>query len=237
MGSVPCSADRTEATGRIDNQIVNFSSLRALMRPTARSLPWAVPAAAAGLALGVVAAAIMRRAPDAFEGVHLIRRAGLFVVAGLPVLMDDSAAPTIAASPVPLRVRRGMRLAMAVCAAIAGWTAVTMLVSLRMTGSLPLWWLLFETLTTLAVGVAVALVATARWGSGGPAGAVALVVLSFLMPLIPTRFSLTTGMPGDGAWAAAHARWAVVLVASCAVIALLCMDPARRRRWRWLWTG
>lgn len=164
-----------------------------------------------------------------FEGIDLIRRAALFAVAGFPILMDDPAAPTIAASPVTMWARRSLRLAASTIAAIVGWGALITLVSLRSTGVLPLWWLLFETLTMMAIGVAAGLVAGGRAGQGGVSGAAALITFSFAVPLVPARWSLTAGAPGDPVWAAAHARWGVVLVASCVMIAALSADPARRR--------
>lgn len=206
--------------------------MRALVRPTLRSLPWAVSAASIGFALAFVAGTVILRPANSFAAIDVFRRALLFAAAGLPALMDDPAAATIAASPVGLRVRRGLRLATTSIVGACVWAALIALVSTRSTTAVPLWWLLFETMAILAVGVAVGLVAGARTGQGGVSGGASLLILSFAMPLVPARWSLTAGEPGDSVWEAAHARWGMVLIVSSAVIAVMCADPARRRRLR-----
>ena len=198
-------------------------------------MEWTPLVASAVLAMTVAVAATFVRAPDPFQAIDVLRRAGVFLALGTAFFMDDPAAVTVASMPATLLARRSLRLAIGLSVVVSVWAAVVGYVAVRMNGGgLPVGALTLETGAALMVGFAVAAVAISNGYAGGPSGAVSLFLLSWLMPLIPARWSLVAGAPGDADWSAAHLRWGVVLVVATATTLALSLDPARRRIFRQL---
>ena len=138
--------------------------------------------------------------------------------------------PTLASSPTPLSARRSLRLALAVGACFAAWTAM-----LRVAGG-PTHpaaaGLSVEAAGMLAVALAAASVAAPLIanGLGGLAGGPTLVSFLLAAIIVQQYWPQWTlfAFPGTPAWEAAHLRWPVLAGASSTLVALASLDPARR---------
>jgi hypothetical protein len=180
------------------------------------------------LAGWVVAAAVLGwkadDANDAAGRVVLLRVVAVLLVVSVVGLVDDDAATVLAAVPVPLGWRCGVRFGLAAAAVAAPWAAALLWVRPgQLTAALTL-----ECAAITAFGLAVAS-GIARWSdareaslAAGPAVLGAAVAAT----LLPPRWAIF--VPPDGDWADAHLRWAAVLGVALAVLVRTLRDPARR---------
>ncbi len=207
----------------------------ALVRPTARSLPW-IPFAA-GWALGLAVAAV----PALFSTdlpaevlVNLLRVAALCGAVGTAFVLDDPARHTTGVPPVPRPLRQALRVAVVLPVCAVWWAAVLALVR---AGAAPEEWAALPpgaltveagVFTASALALAAATVRFSATLMPGPAVAGAVLALPITAGvLLPPHLTLFVP-PGDPRWDDAHVLWAVCLVA--ALTGWLLCGPEPRRR-------
>jgi hypothetical protein len=144
------------------------------------------------------------------------------LAAGAAGLLDDPARHASAASPTPLPLRRGVRLAVGLPFLAAAWIAVLALATTgaetpyRPAARLGLT-LQAAALVTLALAAGAALL---RRGLGERATLAAMLVpvtLTSVAALLPNRLALLA-LPTGPDWHAALGRWACLLVAGALVL-------------------
>ena len=217
MSTPTAVAVRAEVRGRLSvaAELTRSGALR-------RAVRW--EPAAVGCVAG---AALLAWRHDAAAPVDVLRGVSLVVVLGLLFVLDDQAARTVAAVPVMWRHRLALRLLVAL--AIAG-PAFVVLCGVLMPGASTGSGAGLEVATLLCVGMAAAAVAFRYFGVDEPglvAGPVTLGVVG-LLAFVPTRWALLV-TPGPD-WAAAHLRWAGLLVVAAALLLVASRDPGARRR-------
>ncbi len=172
-----------------------------------------------------------------------LRLAALVLCLGAVFLLDDPAAVTVASVPSPLRYRRSLRLLLAAPLIATAWASQGAYVFVHATsrlhrdtdGLLPIVDLTLEMVAMMMAGLAIAALAT-RWvseGLGGVAAGPTLVVLLGAALFLPHRWTLFPGTVEDPQWAAAHVRWAIIVVLATLLLAYSSRDPAARRSVRW----
>nr|WSZ20874.1 ABC transporter [Streptomyces canus] len=205
----------------------------ALVVAVARTLPWR--AVGTGAVVGLLVAGLPRLLSgtlDAWLALALLRAAALVFALGLTFLLDDPARELT--TPVPTRrwVRTGLRVALVVPVAALWWTAALSLLPAH--ARPPVGAVTLEAAATAAVALAAAAVAVRFTDEPrpGPSVAAGLLTLALLAPhLLPTRWDLFV-LVGDPGWAAAHVRWAVVLVGGVLLGAACAVEPLRGLRSR-----
>ncbi|WP_193241917.1 ABC transporter [Streptomyces phaeolivaceus] len=207
----------------------------ALVRPTARSLPWTL--FAAGWALGLLIAAV----PLLFSLdlpaevlVNLLRVAALCGAVGTAFVLDDPARHTTGVPPVPRPLRQALRVAVVLPVCAAWWALVLAVVR---AGADPGQWAALPpgavtveagALTASALALAAAAVRFGATRTPGPAVAGAVLVLPVAAGVfLPSHLALFVP-PGDPRWADAHVLWAGCLTAALTGW-LLCAPESRRR--------
>ncbi|MFC8145399.1 ABC transporter [Streptomyces paradoxus] len=202
--------------------------IRQLVLPVHRTLPWGTVGAAG--AAGLLLAALTRTGETAAQlSLYLLRAAILAFAVGLAFLLDDPARHTTAAVPTPRPFRVALRVALAVPAAAAWWTAALLLVPPGVRP--PVGDITLEAGAAFVLAVAGALAAVrfsevTRPGLPVTGGLLTTAVLAMLF--WPGRWALFVPVQ-DERWAAAHDRWAVVL-AGAVVLGVVCAaEPVRRR--------
>ena len=195
--------------------------VRLLARPTARTIGWPALLAAAAVGLGLLVAGRLGLA-DAAPLAHWPGMAALALCLGAAWLLDDPSTATVASTPTPLALRRLVCLALALPPLGARWalelwyaTGDRALFGPGTRGALSL-----EFAAMLAAGLAAAALAlrVQPEGRGCWAGIMTVFGLLVLAIVLPARFTLLA-LPGDGAWAASHLRWAAILAAGVLVLA------------------
>ena len=178
---------------------------RALAAPTARAVKWVpmVLSLTAGLALLILNIA----ARDHIQSAQLlpgVRMCAVFGALSVAFLFDDAAATITAAAPVPLSVRRAVRVALALPVLGCWWAAVLAIcASLAPQADLPIGALLLEGAALTAVTLALSAVC-GRWVPeqlGGVAAAPGLLVAAALANALPAPVEMFT-VPDSPAWAA-----------------------------------
>lgn len=161
----------------------------------------------------------------------LVRLIAILVVAGTAAVLDDPAQPSIAASPVPLAVRRAIRIGLGWVTACGTWAVAVAVLLARFdvsgfsAGRAALEFAAMLAVMTAGAGVALAL----GHGSGFPAGSTATMAFAFGMIHLPARFSLVVAPAGTPAFDHETLRWTIVLAVMLAAIAWHMRDPARAR--------
>ncbi|MFJ9543083.1 ABC transporter [Streptomyces sp. NPDC101225] len=203
---------------------------RELAPPAWRALPWRAPAAGAGLGLLIVGAPrLAGGTPDSWLALTLLRAAILAHALGLAFLLDDPARHTTATVPVRRALRTVLRLAPVVPVTALWWTAALLLVPERVRP--PVGALTLEAAATcvLALAAGAAAVRLTDAPAPGPSVAAAFLFTAVVAPLLlPGRWALLVPV-GDERWAAAHHRWAAVLVGAAVLWGLCLPEPLRRR--------
>jgi fluoroquinolone transport system permease protein len=161
---------------------------------------------------------------DARGAAALLRVVAVLLVTSVVGLLDDAAANVLAAVPVPLAWRVGVRCCLAVVAVAAPWAAALLWVRPGHSAA----GLTLECAALSTFGLAVAS-GIARWwdprDAGLAAGPAVLGTAGFAA-LLPPRWAMFA--PPGGGWVEAHVRWAVVLAVASVVLVLTLRDPARR---------
>ncbi len=215
-----------------------------LVRPTARTIRWLALAGgvvATQLVIWAVKSELSREVPIPLTP---LRMAAVLLCLGAAFTLDDDAGATVEPSVASLIVRRGIRLALALPVLGVAW-GVALLTASRLAASgvrtapvvprpLPIAALTLEASAMLAVTLAAAAVGTRSLGhgKGGVAAGPALLAFVLTMASIQPYWPLFPNAPFEPGWAAAHARWALILVAAIVVLAGCSLDPARRLRMR-----
>lgn len=195
---------------------------------------WSVLSGAMVLGTGLLLWTSTRAGWGVGPALSSLRLAGVMLCAAAVFTLDDPAADTTAASPLPLHHRRGASFLLAMATVGVLWSGLVGLASLLLTEGIadaclalvrgPL---TSELLWLVAVGVAVATVTARRLGAtaGGIAAGPAVVLLYAGVHQLPASWTLIAGGPLDAVWAPAHRRL-VVLAVVAAVIALWAVrDP------------
>jgi fluoroquinolone transport system permease protein len=162
---------------------------------------------------------------DAGGAVTLLRVVAVLLATSVVALADDAAANQLAAAPVPLAWRYGVRCGVAALAVAIPWAGALLWVR---PGDLAAA-LSLECATLTAVALAVA-GGVARWSGARDASMAAgpaVFAAAILASVLPSSWALYA-TPGDG-WAAAHLRWACVLAGALALLVPTVRDPAQRR--------
>ncbi|MBB3081161.1 ABC transporter [Streptomyces violarus] len=193
-----------------------------------RTLPLGLVGAAGGT--GLLMAALSRTTGEAGEwlALPLLRVAILAFAMGLVFLLDDPARHTTATVPTPRPVRIALRVALVVPVVAAWWTAALLLVPRELRPPVADITLEAGAAFVLAVATAVVAVRHSDIARPGPRLAAGLLTSAALVLLFwPKRWALLVPVE-DERWAAAHDRWAVVLVGAVLVGVLGAGEPARR---------
>jgi hypothetical protein len=196
--------------------------LRLLARPLLRSMRWQpVPAAL------LVSVLLVWWQDDAYPSrqVWLLRGVAVVLAAGLATALDDRTRATVAAVPLPLRLRTALPVALAAVPLTLTWAVLAVVVDARHSGTLPVLALSLEAAAVAALTVAVAAV-VARRGVTDPGAVVGPVLLAVALglPTLPRAIALAVDV-GPG-WTAAHLRWAAVLLVALGAGVLAVRDPA-----------
>lgn len=191
------------------------------------------------VAVGPLAVAATKQIAD-FPSRQLYIRAGLVAAAlGLCFAFDDPAAPTTAASPTPLRVRRLPRLllslipwslavAITIGAGSQGLDPVLLAVDPTAGPHLPLGRLLIEALTIAVTGLAIASIIASRWSDEpGTSASAVLLGLSVLLWAASMRWTPAWADPMDARWGVTIGYWGGTLIAASFVTALFSWDSRR----------
>lgn len=211
-----------------------MTALLQRLAPVARTIAWA--ALLAGALACVIVVVVAPLAPGSAPLARWPGCGALALCIGAAFLLDDAAGATVGATPTPLAHRRMLRIALALpllCVVWAGslWYATTAegawfgpdtwaVLSLQLGAMLAL--------TLAASALALRLMPGEH---GGWTGAVAPLSVFAAALALPERWTLLA-LPGDGAWAAAQQRWAVLLVLGLLTLACASRDPAARNHRR-----
>ena len=202
-----------------------MTSAAGALPPTARSLAWG-PLAGAAAALGVVAVALRP-----WEGHPLslstVRLAVALAAVAAAFGVDDSEAPTVAASPTPLSRRRVTRLGLVLAggAAVAAGASLA-IAALGGSGDLPLARVILE-----ATGMQLTAIVCAL-AFGGDRGACVFAGTLLGSLILQQRFpdyALFAHAPGAPGWAPAGTAWLTIMLAAAGAVIALSRDPASRR--------
>jgi hypothetical protein len=205
-------------------------TVRAMVPPVARALPW-LPLAVGGVA-GLLLAAVPRMSsgePDGWLALLLLRVAALVFGLGLAFLMDDPARHTTAAVPVRRAVRAGLRVALVAPVAVVWWTAALLLIPEGVRPPLGDMTLEAAAITALALAGGAAAVRFRDEPEPGRSTAAALLVTGLVAPLLPDGWTLFVQLNADR-WDEAHQTWAWLLTGALLVWAMCLPEPLRRRR-------
>jgi fluoroquinolone transport system permease protein len=162
---------------------------------------------------------------DAGGAVTLLRVVAVLLATSVVALADDAAENQLAAAPVPLAWRYGVRCGVATLAVAIPWAGALLWVR---PGDLAAA-LSLECAALTAVALAVA-GGVARWSGARDASIAAgpaVFAAAILASVLPSSWALYA-TPGHG-WAAAHLRWAGVLTGALALLLPTVGDPAQRR--------
>ncbi|MFJ6086593.1 ABC transporter [Streptomyces sp. NPDC092369] len=203
--------------------------IRQLTLPVWRTLPWRALLASGVMALLLAAIPRMADDPSTWLTVNLLRTAALVLALGLAFVLDDPARHTTAAVPVRRPVRSGLRLALVAPVLASWWTAVLLLVPSSVRPPVADITLEAGAAFALALAGATAAIRLTDQAEPGQTVAAGLLVLAILTPLLlPESWALFVAVE-DKRWAAAHERWAVLLVGA-AVVWGLCMPERIKHR-------
>ncbi|MEV5549376.1 ABC transporter [Streptomyces sp. NPDC052309] len=205
----------------------------ALAGPVRRTLPWRALGAAG--AVGLLIAGVPRvtgAQPNPWQTLVLLRGIALVGALGLAFLLDDPARHLTAAVPTRRPVRQALRAALVAPLVALWWTAVLLLAppaSRPPAGDITL-----EAAVTCVFALAGAAVAVRLTDEPrpGPGVAAALLVSAALAPLLAPESWALFVPSADERWAAAHDRWAVLLVVAVVGWGVCGPEPVARRRRR-----
>jgi hypothetical protein len=197
-----------------------------LWQATIRSVGWPPALAAVLVVTGLTV--WWRGAFDALgSAVTIVRVAAVLLALGAGFVLDDAAAPSVAASPTPLWWRRMIRYGIAAVFVLPAWATLIGYAYQRQP-EVPAARLTLELTVLVICGLATA-GAAARWfDTNHPGTTAALSVLGFVLlaAYLPPRFGLFAS-PGSSAWGPSALRWAGVLAVLLAVLVASSHDPAR----------
>jgi hypothetical protein len=215
--------------------------VRALVAPTVRGMPW-VPLAIAGVIAPLIthfmAGGSMHSLADRFTG---LRVAGAAVAVAMGFVPDDPAREGTQHQPVPLLLRRALRVGLALPVTAAIWLVCLWLAfrtwppasgdtaSVQPGADLPLAALTLEFAGLLALALALSAAATpfVPEAMGGVAAGPILILLVLVGGLLSTVMPLFANDPIEPSWRTAHRTWWGILATAMAAFALWSRDPGR----------
>jgi hypothetical protein len=204
---------------------IRGAQLHALARPVRRSVRWQ-PVVTSGVLVALLLWWRHGTQPGG-PGVELVRACGLVLGVGTAFLLDDPAAPTTAAVPLPLSWRSAYRVVFGVVLVAVLWGGVLTWAVRTSAYHLPWGGLTLQAAAWTLLVLAVA--ATARrlgdLDEPGAATAAGMTVLALLIHLLPAWLLLT----GDPATSASLTRWGAVLLVAVLALWLAVRDPAAPR--------
>jgi hypothetical protein len=217
--------------------------VRALLGPTARSMPW-VPLAAAAVVAPLIthfmAGGSMHGLSDRLNA---LRIAGTAMAVAIGFILDDPAREGTQHQPVPVLLRRALRAVLALPIAALIWSLCLWLAfrtwppaseglgSVELAGDLPLAALTLEFAGIAAVALALSAASTpfVPEAMGGVAAGPILILLVLIGAVLSTVVPLFAGDPTEPSWQAAQKAWWVILATGLGAFALLSRDPGRWR--------
>lgn len=246
MSLVTAPRPQTVAAARANGR--RWRAAGMLVRPVARLVPWWHLAAGATIALLIVWHA--RRVPYATLDsiVSAIRLAAIPLVLSAAFLLDDPTEDTLSGTPVPIGVRRALRLVPALVLVAGVWCALLVIaerapaihdvLARRLAGGDPrvdgwvLPWVALSIEATTLLGLAFA---AAGYGlrlsadrSGGMVATATVLGAVVVASLIPPRWSLMLRPEvAEGMWRAAHVRWACLACLALVLLVHASRDPGR----------
>ncbi|MCW7942254.1 hypothetical protein AAW14_09360 [Streptomyces hygroscopicus] len=207
-----------------------YARVRALLPPLWRALPWRVLGAAGGSATALPALArLVSGGHDTAFALILLRSAEVALALGLAFLLDDPARHITVAVPTRRVLRNGLRLALVVPLVLLCWTVALLLVPGEIRPPAGDVGLEAAALAALALTGAAAAVRFTDEPQPGAVVAATLLAVTVLETLLPERCTLFVDVADPG-WAAAHQRWAVLLLLTVPMGAALLPERIRRRR-------
>ena len=159
-------------------------TLRHAWWPTARSIAWPTPLAAAALAVAlVIEHRLVQPSADAGSFTVRAQMVAALAAAAAATVFHDPAANLLDSSPTTRARRTGLRLAQCLVVWTATWTLTLSLIATA-PGSPPVAELTLQALVLVAVAVGAATT------GGTTAGAAAVGLITFSALLVPERWSL-----------------------------------------------
>lgn len=206
-------------------RLTRFDQLDRLAGPTARTIAWWQLALGGAAALTLLEL-IGRRPPgaDVEQLIVGLRFAMLAVALSATFVLDDPTEDTVCAVPLPLALRRGLRIAVALPMLTAVWIGLVAYAHAdpQLVEPLPVAELTLELAALVAVVFAVAALS-----SGVAAGPVLLVVVVLAAFVLPPWARLYTSHTDVAVWSSAHQRWELLLVVALATLSVANRDPGR----------
>lgn len=201
--------------------------------PVVRASVHALPRRAVALPV-LAAAALVAGSWQALDhdsaAVLVLRGVAVLLATALAWTVDEPPAQLLDATPTPLRHRLAARLALCGALVVPAWL-VAMATATSAGADVPVTMLTLELATLAVLGLTVPMALRRWWQNSEPALVTGPVLLGALLAAahLPRSLVLLPGSPADPAWAAAHGRWALVLLVSAALLARALTDPATAR--------
>lgn len=194
--------------------------------PLLAVLPAVTPWGSVLAAVAAGALLVGTAGPDPGSVVFKLRLSGLAVAATAAGLLADTAAVTLASSPMPLAVRRLVRIAVVAAVALSWWLVGAALAGSAVgPGQAPALLRELVVLTALAV---LGSTAVQRWSGDARGGTGALLaIVWFALSLLPKMANLP--LPPPPAEPASAGPLTVVVVVALGLVLLLSRDPAGLR--------
>lgn len=224
-------------------RLIRLDQLDRLAAPTASTVAWWQPALGGAAAFALLDLVGRRSVgADVEQLIVGLRFAMLAVALSAAFVLDDPTEGTVCAVPLPLALRRCLRIAVILPLLAGVWIGLVAYANAdpQLVEPLPVAELTLELAALLAVVLAVAALS-----SGVAAGPVLLLVVVLAAFVVPPRARLYTSHADAVAWSTAHQRWALLLIVALGALSVANRDPgspstrtrlARRRaghRWQW----
>jgi hypothetical protein len=191
--------------------------LRPLLLGTARTLPWRSLFCAVGAVASLTAVTHATRNATATRG--LLPVAAVILAGAAGSAIGDESRDLQHSVPTPWRVRGGLRVLAGGLLAALAWLGLAAYVALVAGGVHVAEWGL-----RLAALTAVALACSLRWGGTAALGSMLVTLVTVVK--LPVRWRMLVGFDDPG-YAAAQARWALLLAIAATGVCVALRDPAR----------
>lgn len=194
-----------------------------------RALPTRPVALHVAAALTLVAAA-WGGLDDPSVAVLVLRGVAVLLAAALALAVDEPSAALLDASPTPMADRVAARLTLCALVVLPCWAVALTAPATRGT-DVPVTDLTLELVALSALGLAAATALRRWWRISEPALVAGPLLLGVLLAAdqLPAALTLLPHTPLDPAWAGAHARWLVLLLAAGVLLRTTLADPSTAR--------
>ena len=202
--------------------------VRTAVVPTARAVAWIPLAVAMAVGTAFVANAARRSWHDASAMSGALAYAALALATATGFVVEDTASETTAPVPIPLSVRRAVRLVLCTAGVGVAWVVLVWIASAR-GADLPAATLTLHLAAESALVVALAATLARRGFTGiGQRLVPAMFAFRLVVTWLPERFALSGIEPGSAGWTGMQLRWTGLLLLALVVLAVETRDPARR---------